>query len=132
MSDNPVLAAIIELRKDFGALGSDLFQVEGAVTGLRADVAAGQARLEGRLVRLQAGQNNLRGDVMERMDRFQHALDLVKDDIVVNFGASDHVERIAKGASEETRAPGEVVRATQRQIAWLRTDLDDLRKDGAA
>lgn len=115
------------------------------VTSMRSDVAvmsdrlarleAGQERQEGRLERLEAGQVRLetsfirvRADLMERIDWLQHTVDLVKD---VNYGASDRTERIAKGASDETRAPGEIVRAMQRQIKQLQSDVEQLR-DGHA
>jgi hypothetical protein len=86
------------------------------------------------LARLEAGQASLRGDLtllrvelMERMDRLQHSVDLVKDDVTVNYGSGDRVERLARSATDETRALAEVVRAMQRQIGKLRTDLEQLR-----
>jgi hypothetical protein len=64
---------------------------------------------------------------MERMDRLQHALDQVKDDIVVNYGTADRTERIAQSAVDEGRALAGVVRAMQRQIARLETDVEALK-----
>jgi hypothetical protein len=84
------------------------------------------------LARLEAGLTKLRTDLMERIDRLQHTVDSVKDDIVVTYGANDRTERIAKSASDETRALGEVVRAMQRQIKRLQTDVDQLRDGGSA
>lgn len=72
----------------------------------------------------------LRSDLMERLDRLQHTVDLVKDDVTVNYGASDRTERVAKAAFDDSRALGDIVRVMQRQIAKLRTDLDQLRDAG--
>ena len=86
------------------------------------------------LARLEAGQAVLREELaatrtalMDRIDRVQHSVDLLRDDIVVNYGAADRTERIAKGASDETRALADEVRAMQRQISRLRTDMAQLQ-----
>jgi hypothetical protein len=79
------------------------------------------------VARLEAGQTQLRVDLMARMDRLQHTLDQVKDDIGVNYGTADRTERIAQSASEEGRALALVVRIMQRQIARLETDVEALR-----
>jgi hypothetical protein len=107
MSDDPVLAALARLE-------------------------AGLGNVTSRMDRLEDGQTQLRTDLMERIDRLQHTVDSVKDDIVVTYGANDRIERIAKSASDETRALGEVVRAMQRQIKRLQTDVDQLRDGSSA
>jgi hypothetical protein len=56
MSDDPVLAALARLE-------------------------AGLGNVTSRMDRLEAGQTKLRTDLMERIDRLQHTVDSVKDDI---------------------------------------------------
>jgi hypothetical protein len=50
-------------------------------------------RLEAGLTRLEAGQDILRDDVMNRLDRLQDALTAIRDDMRVNFSAIDTVRR---------------------------------------
>jgi hypothetical protein len=89
-------------------------------------------RLEAGQEGLRTGQDRLRADLMERMDRLQHAVDLVRDDITVNYGSSDNALRIAKGASDEVRGLGEILTTMRRQITRLQTDVEQLRGGGAA
>jgi hypothetical protein len=56
MSDDPVLAALARLE-------------------------AGLSNMTSRMDRLEAGQTKLRTDLMERIDRLQHTVDSVKDNI---------------------------------------------------
>ena len=46
-----------------------------------------------RIDRLEAGQIATRVDLMERMDRLQDSLTAVRDDIGVNMGAVDAMQR---------------------------------------
>jgi hypothetical protein len=116
MSDDPIIAALARLeagqtalRDDLAAMRDDLFAMRGNQASMRDDLIA------------------VRTALMDRIDRVQHAVDLLRDDIVVNYGAASRTERIAKGASDETRALADEVHAMQRQIARLRTDIDELR-----
>ena len=118
MSDDPILAALARL--------------EAGQTGLRDDLVAVRAEIGHLRTGFLEELGATRAALMERIDRLQHAADLIKEDIVVNYGASDRVERIAKGASDETRALGEIVRVMQRQIQQLRTDVEQLRDGGPA
>jgi len=85
------------------------------------------ARILAAIERLDAGQDRLRGDLMARMDRLQDALTLQHDDVTVNMGAAERAERIARGASEETRALGEIVTVQTRQIQRLQSDIRQLK-----
>ncbi len=120
MSQDAIIAALARLEAGQAALRGDLSRLE-----------AGQAALRDDLSRLKSGLGALgnelaatRSALMDRIDRAQHSVDLLRDDIVVNYGAADRTQRIAKGASDETRALADEVRAMQRQIAKLRTDMD--------
>jgi hypothetical protein len=47
----------------------------------------------------------------------------------VNDGSVGRVERIARAASDETRALAEQVGAMVRQIRWLETQMREIRGD---
>ncbi len=78
-----------------------------------------------RLIRGDLGQ--LRADLMARLDRLQDALTAQRDADLVNYGAVERVERIARAASEETRALAEQVGAMVRQIRRLETDMREVK-----
>jgi septation ring formation regulator EzrA len=155
MSDNPILAALARLeagqttlrsdltairsdltamlsdqtamRSDLTAVRSDQIAMRSDLTAFRSDLTALRSDLTVRMDGLETGHIKLRVDLMERMDRLQHSLDLTKDDIGVNFGTAERTERIAQAASDEGRALAVVVRVMQRQIARLQTDVEALR-----
>lgn len=87
-------------------------------------------RILAALERLEAKQDKMRTDIMARIDRVQHKVDQTHDDMVVNFGNTDRVERIARGAVDDTRTNTEIMRVMQRQIMRLQTDMEQLK--GAA
>jgi hypothetical protein len=74
---------------------------------------------------LQAGQDRLRVDMMARLDRLTDAVTAMRDDIKVNFGASETVRR----ANEHTR---EELRDTQNMVADMRRQLLSLGERLAA
>jgi hypothetical protein len=92
-----------------------------------AAVLAALGRLEAGQASLQAGQAKLRGDLMERMDRFENKLTAIRDDIAVNHGTADQVRRANDNTREELRSLGDVVMAMERQILRLKTDVEDLK-----
>ena len=124
-------ADLAQLETGQGSLRADLARLETGHKSLHADLArleTGQNSLRADFSRLEAGQVSLRVDVMDRIDRLQNTVEGMRDDIRVNFGASDRVGRIASGASEEVRALGAEVSAMERQIMRLRADVDELKK----
>lgn len=109
MSDNTnalILAALDSLRAGQANL-------EGGLANLRVE-------LTGRLDRLQA-------DIMARIDRLQDTLTGEQEANVVNFGAAERAERIAKGAQGEVRAIGDQVNAMIRQIQRLQSEVRQLK-----
>ena len=55
-------------------------------------ILAARRRLEAGLTRLEAGQDMLRDDLMDRLDRLQDALTAIREDMRVNFSAIDTVQ----------------------------------------
>ena len=90
-------------------------------------LAAGQDRLRADFDKRGGEIDRLRGDLMARMDRLQDAITLQHDDVIVSMGAAERAERIARGASEETRALGEIVTVQTRQIQRLQSDIRQLK-----
>jgi len=90
------------------------------------------ARLESRLVRLEDGQTALRVDVMARMDRLENKLTEIRDDIAVNFGATDTVKRANDNTREELRSLGETVSAMYRVVRRLDDRVRHLEGDAPA
>ena len=86
--------------------------------------------MRGDIDKMRGDIDKMRGDIMDRIDRLQHKVDQTHDDIAVNFGNTDRVERIARGAVDDMRTTSEILRVMQRQIMRLETDVDHLK--GAA
>lgn len=93
-------------------------------------ILAALERLETKQDKMGTDMMATRTAIMDRIDRLQHKADQTHDDIAVNFGNTDRVERIARGAVDDTRTTSEILRVMQRQIMRLETDLDHLK--GAA
>lgn len=73
---------------------------------------------------------SLRGDMMARMDRLQDSITAIRDDIAVNFGASDAAKRANDNTREEVRALGEVVTAMVRRVRNLEAQVRDMGTGG--
>jgi methyl-accepting chemotaxis protein len=115
MSDSPVLAALVRLE-------------------------AGQTRLEGELTSLKAEQTRLRSDflselgktradIMERVDRLENAVTLIRDDIAVNIGAAEAVERANDNTRADVRTLGQQVSVMWKQIKQLQSEMREVRGD---
>ncbi len=68
-----------------------------------------------------------RNALMGRMDRLQETLVIQREADVVNYGAAERAERIAKGASDEGRILGEQLNALVRQVRRLEDEVRHLR-----
>src|SRR3954447_24273613 len=114
MSDSLVLAALTRLEAGQTRLEAGQARLEVGQTQLEAglsqlDVKLSQleprlGQLEAELGRLKAEQKSLRSDllaelgrtrsdIMERVERLENAVTLIRDDIAVNMGAVEAVER---------------------------------------
>ena len=138
-----ILTALQRLEAGQARLEAGQAKLEGRQAKLEAGLAkleAGQAALEAGLAqqvaaleRLEAGQTKLRVDVMARIDRLQDKVSGILDDIAVNFGRADQVQRIARtfredmqfiqstntGIRDEIHALTEVVSAIERKLRNL-------------
>jgi hypothetical protein len=97
-----VLAAITEMRSDFSALRTDL---------------------SGRI-------DKLRVELSERIDRMQNGVTALRQGYIVDLATVDRAERIAKSASDETRALAVQVTELTKLVHMLEARIRDLRGDG--
>lgn len=134
-SNTPILAALERLE-------NGQTQLENGQTQMRVDLMARMdqlARTTG--IRMDAQDEVLsrfradlveelgrtRSALMARMDRLQEALVSQHEADVVNFGAAERAERIAKGAVDEGRILGEQFNALVRQVRRLEEEVRTLR-----
>jgi hypothetical protein len=87
----------------------------------------GRARILAAIDRLEASQNKVRADIMERIDRLQHTVDQMRSVKVFNVGNTDRAERTARAAMDEGRITADIIRTMQRRIARLQNDIEPLR-----
>ncbi len=106
-----------------GRLASTGERLQAGLTALRTDVTP----LRTEMTALRTEMIALRTDLMERMDRLQNGMTLLRDDVSVNFGAVETVRRVNDNTREELRALGDVVSAMHRQIHRLQNDVRELR-----
>lgn len=105
MSDDRILAELVALRAGQDQLGADL-------AGVRAEID----RLEAGQARLQASLDKMRGDIMARIDRLSETVSFMRDDIRVNFGTSDSIERAHQHTREELSDWKRLVADVRRQV----------------
>ena len=70
-----------------------------------------------------------RSDIMERVDRLQGSLTGIRDDIGVNMGAADAMQRANDNSRELVRAQGEQLSAMWREIQNLKVRLREITGD---
>lgn len=128
-----ILAALerLEIKHDqtsagIGKMRADMETMRADVDKMRADIDKMRADVD----RMRAATDKMRGDIMARIDRLQNTVDETRDAVVVNFGNTDRVERLARTAMEDSRATSEILRVMQRQIMRLQADVEQLK--GAA
>jgi chromosome segregation ATPase len=141
MSDEPntaIIAALSRLEAGQAALQqavaalatrAELAQVRAELTQVRLDLMGRMDRLEAGQERLETSQTSLRADTMERMDRLQDSLTDIRNDIGVNFGASDAVKRANDNTREEVRALSEMMSALVRKVRALETRVREITGD---
>ena len=122
-------AGVAELRAGLAEHAGVLVRLESRIDSLYTRLE----RLEANLERLEASHTRLRVEVMARIDRMQDKLGGILEDIAVNFGRADQVQRIARtfrddmqfiqatnaGIREELHALTEVVSAIERKLRNL-------------
>lgn len=85
------------------------------------------ARILATLERLEAGQAQLRADLMARMDRLQNTVTAIRDDIAVNMDRADQAHRSADNVREELRSLNDAAVGVTRQVQRPQSDVRELR-----
>jgi len=137
-SDALILAALERLEAGQTQLRAELAtrmeRLQDAVAAVETRIAAMETRMDAQdetLGRFRADLvdelGRTRNVFMARMDRLQDALVSQHEADVVNFGAAERAERIAKGAVDEGRILGEQFNALVRQVRRLEEEVRILR-----
>jgi len=144
-SDALILAALERLEAGQTQLRAELAtrmeRLQDALAAVETSIAAVETRIAAIETRMDAQDETLgrfradlvdelgrtRSVLMARMDRLQDALVSQHEADVVNFGAAERAERIAKGAVDEGRILGEQFNALVRQVRRLEEEVRILR-----
>src|ERR1019366_6906923 len=137
MNHDPILAALDELKAGMTGMTTRIDRLEAGKTARMDRLEAGMTtridRLEAgmttRIDRLEAGQIATRVDLMERMDRLQDSLTAGRDDIGVNMGAVDAMQRANDNTRELVRAQGEQMTVMWRQLKNLEAKVREITGD---
>jgi hypothetical protein len=108
---------------------------ERLVARLDARVAGAEERLtdlfrgelRGEAERLRAEAARERGAIMGRLEEITNALTEMREASVVDFGAAERSERVARGAEGYARALGDQVNALVRDVRRLQSQVRELR-----
>jgi uncharacterized coiled-coil DUF342 family protein len=102
-----------------------------AIIAAGSRLEAGQAALQQAVAALatRAELTQVRVDLMGRMDRLQNALTDIRNDIGVNFGASDAVKRATDNTRDEVRSLSEMMSALVRKARALETRVREITGD---
>src|ERR1019366_6550894 len=126
MNHDPILAALDELKAGMTGMTTRIDRLEAGQTARMDRLEAGMTT---RIDRLEAGQIATRVDLMERMDRLQDSLTAVRDDIGVNMGAVDAMQRANDNTRELVRAQGEQMTVMWRQLKNLEANVREITGD---
>jgi chromosome segregation ATPase len=136
MSDSPVLAALARLeagqsRIEAGQTGFDAMfaKLETGFAGLEAGLAGLEASQKSLRSEFPAELGKTRADIMERVDRLQHAVTLIRDDVAVNMGAVEASSRVNENTRADLRTLGEQVSVMWKQLKQLQSEMREVRGD---
>ncbi len=102
MSDETLEAAMASIAARPARLDTRSGGMDGGQTTLLDRLALiGQG-----LTMLDEGQTKLRAHLVDRIDRLQNIVTAMRDDVAVNFGATDAVRRANDNMREELRGIG--------------------------
>jgi len=134
-STDPILQAlttlITEQARSSGELtrvSDQLNRLSGEVTGLSGDVT----RLSVETTRLGGEQIRLRIDMMERFERVENHLTVIREDIGVNMGRADRAHLAADNTRDEMHALSGQVQSMERRQRTLSLRMDQIDKPPAS
>jgi len=101
---------------------SNTRQLNEAVDALRT-------RVDAKNTQFTEAHNELRTSIFSKLDRIQGTIDLVKEDINVNFASSHTALSNSRPGRQETENLAQMIYAMQRQYKLLAAQLEEMRKD---
>lgn len=105
---------------------ADLLQNLAQVTATMKNLEASTiSKFDG----LAQSNTELRAAVFARLDRMQGTLDLVKEDMNVNFASSHTALSNARNTRQEADGLAQLVYAMQRQYKLLASQMEELRNE---
>ena len=91
------------------------------------------SRILATLERLEAGQANIRddliktrADIMERIDRLQNTVTSTRDDITVNMGAVDAARLVNDNTRDDVKQMREQMSVMWRQLKAVQARVDEI------
>src|SRR5438105_99065 len=102
----------------------------GVILNLIANLDRRLDGIEQRLDGIEHAATETRAAIMDRIDRLQNLLGLLRDDIGVNFGRADRAVDAVLGVRREVEALGREVTAMERQIQGLQSQMRELQERG--
>ena len=79
------------------------------------------------LATLERGQVSLRADIIGKLEKIENELTAIRDDIGVNMGRADAVERSNENIRADVRSMQEQMTVHWRQIKRLETNVRELK-----
>ncbi len=129
MSETAILAALSRLEAGQGRMETRLDKLETRLDNLETwldKLETSFEKLEAKVLGVASSQTTLRVDIMARMDRLENSLTDIRNDIVVNIGAANHIRTMHDNTREEVRLIGDHVARMFSQIKGIQTRLRDI------
>jgi hypothetical protein len=121
------VATLPALEKSVADLLDGSRELRLAVSDLR-DTQSRELRLA--ISELNGAQVKMRSEIMDRIDRLQETVEIVRDDVRVNWATADTAINRARSSREEIDDLQKVIAAMERRFQTLASIVDGMRKRG--
>ncbi len=119
MSEDPILAALARMDERLSRMDE---RMDARLSAMGARIG----RIDATLEALDRNVDKLRGETGGWMERIENRLTAIREDIVVNLGATHAVRRIGGNTRDELRDLGDTVAALHQKLVRLQTQVDDM------
>jgi len=113
MSDDPVLAALARLESGQAGMRADITGLRGEFTGIRIDLSDELGRT--------------RAAIMEKIAELNASVVAIRDDIAINMGAADAMQKANDNTRELVRLQAEQMSLMRKQIKQLQADVRNIK-----
>ena len=145
MSDVPqfqaILSAIVEFRDELmQQIAQAREELTGQIAQVRRELTGQITQVRGELTQVREELVRTRADIMERIDRLQNQVTIMRDDFWVTYSHSNRVEKkvdeeversheVLRSHTQQLRLISEELSGVQRQIHHLQNDVRTLKGD---